>query len=197
MLVQLLADAERVVQLLHEVGLLRGELVGLGGVDRWEVAALHLVLLAINGAVAPLVINPTEHAAILHLPLGATAEYLGLSLKLQHGYGLMHLGGKLLGLIVHRVAGQQLGLELQARVVAIHIEGKGGQRHQVDAVLLNRSEVGITQTEAQHIADAGIVTSRGAHPQHIVIAPLDIPRVVLAQGVHDDMGTRAAIVDVA
>ena len=50
MLVQLLADAERVVQLVHEVGLFGSELVGLLRVDGGEVAALHLVGLAIDGA---------------------------------------------------------------------------------------------------------------------------------------------------
>ena len=49
-LVQLLADAERVVQLVHEVGLFGSELVGLLRVDGGEVAALHLVGLAIDGA---------------------------------------------------------------------------------------------------------------------------------------------------
>ena len=177
-------------QLVHQVGLLGGKLEGMRGINGGEVATLHLVLLAINGAVAPLVINPTEHAAILHLPLGATAEYLGLGLELQYGDGFVHLGRELLGLLVHRVAWQQLGLELQARVVAIHIECKGGQRNKVDAVLLDGAEVGIAQTKAQHVADTGIVAGSSTHPQHIVVAPLDVPRVVLAQGVHDFMGGR-------
>ena len=197
MLVQLLADAERVVQLLHQVGLLGGKLVGVLGIDGGEVAALHLVGLAIDGAGALLVIYHTEHAAVLHLPLGATVKYLGLGLKLQHSDGLVHLGGKLLVLLVHAVAWQQLGQELRAGIVAIHVECKGGQGHQVNAVLLDSRKVGITQAQAQHVADTGIVTSRGTHPQHIVVAPLDIPRVVLAQGVHDDVGTRTTIVDVA
>ena len=197
MLVQLLADAERVVQLANEVGLLSGELIRLLRVDGGEVAALHLVGLAIDGAEVLIVVYSAQHAAIQHLPLGVAEEDGCLGLELQHGNGLVHLGCELLGLIVHGVAWKQLGHKLQARVVAIHIERKGGQWHEVDAILLDGGEVGITQAEAQHIADAGIVASRGAHPQHIVVAPLDVPRVVLAQGVHDDMCTRATIVDVA
>ena len=197
MLVQLFADAERVVQLLHQVGLLGGELVRMQGINGGEVTALHLVILTIDVAGALFVVYHTEHAAVGHLPLGAAGKYLGLGLKLQHGDGLVHLGGELLGLLVHRVAWQQLGLELQTGVVAIHVECKGGQGYQVNTVLLDGSQVGITQAQAQHVADTGIVTSRSTHPQHIVIAPLDIPRVVLAQGVHDDVGTRTTIVDVA
>ena len=196
-LVQLLADAERVVQLAYQVGLLRGELIWVGRVDGGEVAALHLVGLAIDGAQMLIVVHGAEHAAIQHLPLGVALEDGSLGLELQHCNGLVHLGGELLRLIVHGVARQQLGHELQTGIVAIHIERKGGQRHQVDAILLDGGEVGIAQAEAQHIADAGVVASRGTHPQHIVIAPLDVPRVVLAQGVHDDVGTRATIVDVA
>ena len=145
MLVQLLADAERVVQLVHEVGLLGSELVGLLRVDGGEVAALHLVGLAIDGAEVLIVVNGTQHAAVGHLPLGVAKEYLGLGLELQHGYGLVHLGGELLGLIVHRVARKQLWHELKARVVAIYIEREGGQRNKVDAVLLDGAEVGIAQ----------------------------------------------------
>ena len=104
----------------------------------------------------------------------------GLGLKLQHGDSLVHLGRKLLGLIVHSVAWHQLGHKLQARVVAIHVERECGQRHQIDAVLLDGSEVGIAQAEAQNVADTGIVTCRSTHPEHIVIAPLNVPRVILA-----------------
>ena len=144
-----------------------------------------------------IVVYGAKHAAVGHLPLGVAKEYLGLGLELQHGYGLVHLGGELLGLIVHRVARKQLGHELKTRVVAIYIEREGGQRNKVYAVLLDGAEVGIAQAKAQHIADAGIVAGRGSHPQNIVVAPLYVPRVVLAQGVHDDMRTRAAVVDVA
>jgi len=194
---EFLADAERVMELLHQIGLLRGEGVGIGRIDSGEVATLHLVLLAIDGAYATLIVDSREEHAVLHLPLRTAAEDGGLLLELNHGDGLVHLGREQLGFLVHLIARQQLGHELLAGIILISLEGEGGQRHEVDAVLLDGGEVGITQRETQHIADTGIIASRSAHPQDVVIAPLDIPRVILAQGVHDDVGTRTAIVDVA
>ena len=138
-----------------------------------------------------------EETTILHLPLRATLEDGCFLLELDDGNSLVHLGSQLTSLLVHRVAWEDLGEKLLAGVVLIGLEGKGGQRYEVDAVLLDRREVGIAQTESQHITDTGVITSRSTHPEDIVVAPLDIPRVILAQCVHDDMGSWTTIVDVA
>ena len=110
----------------------------------------------------------------------------------------MHLCCQSECLLVELVAFQQPGHEFLAGVVAIDIHRKGGQRHQIDAVaLLKRCQVGVAQRQSQHIADAGIVTRCCSHPQHVVIAPLYVPGVVLPQGVHDDMCAGSSVVDVA
>ena len=104
-------------------------------------------------------------------------EDAGLFLELDDADGLVHLGRQGECLLVHLRVGLQLaGNKLRAGVVAVGVEGKGGQWHEVDAVaLLKGGQVGIAQREAQHVADAGIVAHAGAHPENVVIAPLDVP----------------------
>ena len=110
----------------------------------------------------------------------------------------MHLRRQLQRLLVHLRVLQQNGLERLAGVVAVLLQRKRRQRQQVDAVaVLQRCEVGVAQTQAQHVADAGVVARGSTHPQHVVIAPLDVPRLVAAHHVHDDVRPRSAVVDVA
>ncbi len=210
-LVKLLGDAEGVVELVHEGLFLRSQETGVRsqvtgvrrqetGVGRQggEVAALHLVVASVDGTDATGQVDMLQQAAVVHLPLGMTADDLGLFLELDDGDGLVHLGGEQACLLVELLTVvKYLGDELLAGVVAVGLEGEGGQGHEVDAVLLDGGEVGIAQTDAEHVADAGVVAGGGTHPEDVVIAPLDVPRVILAQGVHDLMGARAAVVDVA
>ena len=92
-------------------------------------------------------------------------ENLGFFLELDDGDGFVHLSRQAHVLFFHRVAFQEFWLELLTGVVAIHLHSKGGQRNKIDAVsLFDSCQVGIAQTQAQHVADAGIVASTGTHP---------------------------------
>ena len=125
-------------------------------------------------------------------------EDAGFLLELYDADGLVHLGSQQQGLLVHLRVLEQLGDEILTRVVAIGFQGKGGQGHEVDAIaVFEGGEVGIAQREAQHVTDAGIVTRCSSHPEHVVVAPLDVPRLVASHDVHDDVGTRASVVNVA
>ena len=91
-----------------------------------------------------------------------------------------------------------LGHELIARVVAIGLHGEGGERHEVYAVaVFERCEVGVAQRQANDVADASLVACQRSHPQHVVVAPLNVPTVVTGKGVHDDVGSLTTVVDVA
>ena len=57
--------------------------------------------------------------------------------------------------------------------------------------------VAIAQGDAQHVGNAAIVTGSGTHPQDVVVAPLDIKVVVVAQDVHDFIRAGTAVIDVA
>ena len=125
-------------------------------------------------------------------------EYLSFFLKLNDGDGFVHLRCQTLIFVFHRVAFQQFWHEFLAGVVAIDFHCKGCQRYEIDTVcLLDGRQIGIAQRQSQHVTDTGIITCTGTHPQHVVIAPLNIPGVVLAHRIEDDMCPLSAIVDVA
>ena len=173
---EFLADTERMVQTLHELMLLGGELVGIGRVNGGEMARLHLVLLTIDDIDTTLVVDMFEYAAVFHLPFRTAVEDECLLLELDDADGLMHLSRQALVLILHRVVFQELRLELLAGVVTIDLHSEGSQWYKVDAVgFLDGRQVGIAQTQAQDVADAGVVACTGTHPQYIMITPLDIP----------------------
>ena len=89
-------------------------------------------------------------------------------------------------------------LENFARVVGIGFHGKGGQGHHVDTIsFLKRLRVGIAQAEAQDAGDATEVARRRSHPQDVVVAPLDVDVVEVAERVHDKVCARTAVVDIA
>ena len=194
MLAQLLGDAERVVQLLHEHVLLGGE----SGDASGEVAVVHGVLLAVDAAYLPLKVDGLDEAAVLHLPLRAAVEDASLLLELDDANGLVHLCRQQQRLLVNLIVFQQFGHELGARVVAVGLQGKSGQGDEVDAIaVLEGGQVSVAKRQAQHVADAGIVACAGSHPEHVVVSPLDVPRLVSPHDVHDDVGSRATVVDVA
>ena len=59
------------------------------------------------------------------------------------------------------------------------------------------SQITISHRHTYHIGYTTVIAGSGAHPQNIVIAPLNIKIMIIAQGIHNDMRSRSAIVDVA
>ena len=90
------------------------------------------------------------------------------------------------------------GVEERAGVVGIRFHGEGGERHHVDAVaLLERLRVGVAEGEAEHAGYTSLVAGGRAHPENVVVAPLDVPVVVGRERVHDEVSARSAVEDVA
>ena len=140
-----------------------------------------------------------EQQAVVHLELGTAADDLAFQLELDNRYRLIHLRDQADRLFIERGVGCiRLRHEQVARIIAVHIHCERGQRKEVDAVaVFQRRQITETQAHTDHIGNTSQVTGSRSHPQHIVVAPLDIEMVVIAKGIHDDMGTRATIVDIA
>ena len=198
-LMQLLTHFERMVQLVHEVFLLRGQLVWVLRVDSGKITAEQVVGLPVEGNPPLLVINILEELPVLHLPFRLSLVDACFLLELYHGNGLVHLCRKPHCLLVELMRTvRYLRHEFSARIILIGFHGKGCQWHQIDAIaLLQRSEVGIAEREPDDIADTGVVTCTGPHPQDVVITPLDIPVMIVFHEVHDEMGSGATVIDVA
>ena len=55
----------------------------------------------------------------------------------------------------------------------------------------------IADIVAQDVSDAGIVAGSRTHPEDIVVAPLDIQRMMMHEIIHDFIGMGTAVVNVA
>ena len=193
-LTQFLADTERVVQFSHQLFLFGSQCCQTCG----EVTISHRIFAIVNRTHLTFQVNVFQQATLLHTPLRSAMQYACLLLELYDADSLMHLCCQLQCLLVYLCIFQQYWLERLAWVVAVGIKCKCGQRHKVYTIsILQRCEVGVAQTQAQHVADAGVVACGSTHPQHVVIAPLDVPRLVAAHHVHDDVRPRSAVVNVA
>ena len=129
-----------------------------------------------------------------------TLDDLSLHLELYHSNSLVHLGGKALGLLVVDVAASSACLWHKGctRIVGIMLHGKGGQRDEVDAVALFQcGEIGIAQRQTDDIADADGIACTGTHPEHVVVAPLQVPMLIAAQQVQNEVCTGATVIDIA
>ena len=198
-LAQFLADHERMVELLHEDFFLIGQEVRIGRVDGREVVADQLVVFPVEVDGSLFVINQVEKVSALHVPLWVSVEDLRFQLELDDGDGLVHERRQAFGLVVYALgSAAQAGLEFLARVVAIGFHRECGQWDKVDSVaVFKRCEVGVAQGKANDIADAGVVSSTCAHPQDVMVAPRDVPIVVVGERVHDDVCAGTAVVDIA
>ena len=80
----------------------------------------------------------------------------------------------------------------------IRAVGERDQLAQGDAVVvLQDLVIAVAQVVAQHRDDARRLPRRRTHPQHVVIAPLDVERMIAHEAVHDLGRPAAAVEDVA
>ena len=83
-------------------------------------------------------------------------------------------------------------------VVAIELLGHPLQMAQVDAIaVLQHGMVVVGQRGLEDRADADGAAGGGAHPDHILVAPLDIDDMVAHEQVQDDIRAGAAVKQVA
>ena len=123
-------------------------------------------------------VDLVEQQAVGHVELGVTLDNLALEFKEQHVDGLDQRGDGLAG--------------------GIGGIGKGDELTQRDAVVvLEDLVIVVAQVVAQHRGDTGRLTGSGAHPQQVVVAPLNVERMVGEQAVHNLGRTAAAVEDVA
>ena len=170
-------------QVLDDLLLLIGQHVDVrlraGLVDCREVGALELIAPAvaeprIRGAEVDLV----EQPAALHLEVGVARDELALELEHHDGDGALR--------------------GLQGGLVGVDMRGERRQRPQADAVAaLEHVGILIAQGVAHDGRDAGLAAERRAHPEHIVVAPLDVDGGMLHEQVEDGVGPVAAVEEVA
>ena len=166
-------------ELVDDVLLLGRERVGIRRVDGGEVVGRERPHAAVGERDrACLVVDLVEQQAVGHVELGVALDNLALELKEQHVDGLDQRGDGLAG----GVGGIGEGNELAQRDAVIVLE---------DLVVV------VAQVVAQDRGNAGGLAGRSAHPQQVVVAPLDVERMVGEQAIHNLGSAAAAVEDVA
>ena len=163
-------------KLVDDVLLLGRERVGVRRIDGGEVVGRERPYTAVGKRDrAGVVVDLVEQQAVSHVELGVALDNLALEFKEQHVDGLDQRGDGLTG--------------------GVGGIGKGDKLAQRDAVVvLEDLVIVVAQVVAQHRGDAGGLTGRSTHPQQVVVAPLDVERMVGEQAVHN-LGSAAATVE--
>ncbi len=197
--VQLVAHAERMVQFVDQFLFFGCKPVGGFRVDGGEITVAHGIFLSVAHENFSFKINVFQLFPFLHVPFGAAVYHGSFELELDNADGLVHLCDEAPGfLVMPRVVFVQLRPEIMAGVVGVCFHGERGKRHQIDAVTVFQcGEVAVTERQAQHVGNATVVAGCRPHPKRVVVAPLYVEVVVIAQCVHDDVRSGAAVEDVA
>ena len=175
---ELVGGADRLEEVVHDAGLLGGELVGPRRVERGEVTRAQLVGPPAHLARPALRVDVPEQQPVLHPPVGMARDGLPLQLEEDDGDGLLHRAHPVVGAI---------GRLREERELA--------QRHSVGA--LQDLEAVIVDV----VADDGGKARGGpcgcAHPHDVMVAPLQVDGVVAHEAVDDLVGVRTAVEHVA
>ena len=163
-------------ELVDDVLLLGRERVGVCRIDGGEVVGRERPHAAVGERDrAGVVVDLVEQQTVGHIELGVALDNLALELKEQDVDSLNQRADGLAG--------------------GIGGIGKGDKLAQRDTiVVLENLVVVVAQVVAQHRGDAGGLAGSGAHPQQIMVAPLNVERMRGEQAVHN-LGSAAATVE--
>ena len=192
------AGAEGVGQSFDEFFLFRCQRVWSVAVKRGPEGVVHCIFLSFHLHFGVVSTDSRRHVSVRHFPFRVFVVECSLKFELDDRDGFVHLCHHAAGFFLQSVFLAELfRLERFALVFAVGFHGKGGERKEIDAVaFLQGSGVGIAQRETQHRRHAGRVSGCRSHPKNVVVSPLNVPVVVAAEAVHDEVRTGAAVIDV-
>ena len=195
MFTQLFASGKRVVKFQNDVLLFFGQLVRIGRVDGGEQAVAQRIFRTVDGDSLLFEVDVMKQHTVFHLEFRAAAYNLSFQFELDNADSLMHLCYEAYSLIVICARREiYLRCEAFAWVVGIGFHGESSQRQQVDAVtIFKRREVSVAHGHTQNVGYAAVIARCGSHPQDVVVSPLYIEVMIVAQRIHDDVRTGTTV----
>ena len=198
MLLQLFGMAEGIRKLGDHMALLFGQRIGICRVHRWKITVLQGIDLPIDGNGLVLIVDLVQQQPVRHVKLRVTQQLLSLQLEQDHCNGLIHPGREQLILLCTRVIVHQLYLEAMGIRILIDLVGKNTQRPQGNAIArLDHIQIVVMDGIGQHRGHHSPGATGRAHPENIVVAPLDIHAVAGHQTVHDNIRPGPSVKNIA
>ena len=183
---------EGIRQLSDYMEFLFCQFIGIGRIHRGEVAVQQIVDLIADGDGFVFIVDLIQQQTVVHAEFGTAQDLLAFQLEEDHGDCLVHPGGQQLvffGVLV-RVGTGELDFELVGVAVLVNFVGEDRQGTQADAVTgFDHIQIVVPDGVAQNRGHQGTGAGSGAHPQNIVIAPLDVYVVGPHQRIHNDIRT--------
>ena len=178
MLVQAQGVRKGAPQAGHNLCFLRRERIGIGRVDGGQRDLPERPDFAVNFNGVMLQVHPVEQQPVLHLEFRVPADQLTLQLEHHDIHGLDH------GFVRGKIRIQFFSKQCQL-----------AQRNAVSA--FQDIHIAVGQGIAQDTGNAAGAARGCAHPQDVMIAPFNVDRVMMHEDIHDAVGMRAAVKDIA
>ena len=111
----------------------------------------------------------------------------------------MHLGNQPQSLLVIvTICEVHLRCKDCTGIIRIGIHGKRGKRQQVNAIpVFQCRQISVTHRHTDHIGNTGVITRRCSHPKNVMVSPLDIEVMIIAECIHNDMRSRTTVVNIS
>ena len=198
MILQFLAVSESGIQSFHYILFLRGKFIWLFPVNSRKICISQRIFFSFRKCDRSLFrIDPMKQAPFFHLEFLMPADQLSFQLKLDNGNGFVHFSSKLF-LQNAVVIGISLHLKSSAWIILIGFHCKSCQRHEIDPIsILKNIHIAVTDAVSDHRCNAGFLSCSSAHPDHIMVSPLNIQRVVFHQTIHNKMRPRTSVINIS
>ena len=189
---KLVASQERSLERGDQPFLFPGQAVWVFRVDGREIGVLQRVNRPAEIDRPRPIVDLVEQHPLIHVKLRMPRDDLPFKLLLDDRDRLSQLCDTL---DVAQADGPRLQhLRRKRARVAIGFLREGGERPEADPIaVFQHIDVRVGKRHVQDVRDARLASSGRGHPEHIVVAPLDIHRMVPHQKIHDLIRARPAV----
>ena len=198
-LLQLLTIHKRIVNLVHKFPFFFSQTIRIGRIYSREICVTQRIFFAFVHKNSAFKVYLFQQLPVAHSKLRTAVYNFGFQLELDDSDRLMHLCYQAQSLLIVIAVGEiHLRHKNSTRIICISIHGESCQRQQIDSITVFKStQIAITHGHTYHIGYATIIAGSGSHPQNIMVAPLNVEVMIIAQSIHDDVCSGTTVVYIA
>ncbi|MBR8707062.1 hypothetical protein IX324_002879 [Bacteroides pyogenes] len=173
--------------------------IGVGRVYCRKICILQRIFLSFVHENPFFKIYFVQQFSIFHAELRTTIDNSSLQFKLDNGDSFMHLSNQAYCLFIVRCIGKtHFRSKYRTWIIGVSIHGECGQRKQVDTIsVFKRRQIAVTHRNTNYIRNTTVIPRCGSHPKNIMISPLNVEIMIIAQSVHNNVRPRATVINVS